>query len=115
MIDGGSNQIGYKHSEESIQKMKDNRNGLTSGNKNSMFGISMLQRMINKHGEEIGKIKYEEWKEKEKLVTTGINNPRYRHDITQDKVNEFKQKGYSNKEIARILGCSSPIINKRLK
>lgn len=36
------------------------------GKKNPMFGISMLQRMINKYGQELGNIKYLSWRENTK-------------------------------------------------
>jgi len=35
----------------------------TKGSNNPMSGVSMIQRLINKWGEEVGKIKYEQWKQ----------------------------------------------------
>jgi len=41
---------------------KRNISKATKGIKNPMSGISMIQRLVNKWGEEIGKEKYDQWK-----------------------------------------------------
>lgn len=45
------------------ESWKRNIREATKGKKNPMSGISMIQRLINKWGEEIGKQKYEQWKQ----------------------------------------------------
>jgi len=70
----------------------------------------MIQRLINKYGEELGKIKYQEWKEKAKINNAQKNNPRYRNDITQSIVLKLKNDGLTNMQIAKLLKCGRGLI-----
>ncbi len=50
-----------KHHEETKIKLSINHAD-TKLDKNAMFGVSPLQRMINKYGEHEGTLRYEQWK-----------------------------------------------------
>ena len=54
---GNNNSNGYNMTTGGL-------NYIRRSEDNPMLGISRLQRMVNKYGEELGKIKYDEWKEK---------------------------------------------------
>jgi len=50
--------------------------------KNPMYKVSMIERIINKHGETKGRIKFLQWKEKQSQNTKGENNPMYKKHFT---------------------------------
>lgn len=60
----GNAHKGQHHTEQSIIKIKQNRKDKCKGKNNPMYGVSMIQRLVNKYGEELGRQKYNEWKEK---------------------------------------------------
>lgn len=81
MANGSVSSIGYKHSLDSIKKMSEvkKKRGNAKGKKNSMFGKTMIQRLIDKHGKIEGTKRYWLWREKQSKNNKGINNPNYKH------------------------------------
>jgi len=131
----GSNNgmYGRKHSEKAKNKMSKNSIGIAAGNKNPMYDISMLERLINKHGEKEGKRKYKEWKIKQSKINRGKGNPMYgkKHsDKARRGMSDTKVlKNYVNKDqleflyknnvplrtICEIIGKGYKVIIHRLK
>lgn len=91
---GGSKRMfGKKHSEETKLKMSK----AMMGNKNTPLFRS------------------EEYCENAKIRQSNFKNSNARKDITIDMIIELKNKNYSNRKIAKILGCSNSVVGKRLE
>jgi DNA-binding CsgD family transcriptional regulator len=48
-------------------------------------------------------------------ASSGESNLQYRHDISTDEIIRLKSAGFRREEIAEFLGCSVPLIYRRLK
>jgi len=59
----GDGHKGMQHSEKSKKQISQHRKGKAVGKDNAMHGITMIERLINKYGEELGKIRYQQWKD----------------------------------------------------
>lgn len=81
MASGSTSSAGYTHSYDSIQKMSNvlKQRGNLKGSKNAMFGKTMIQRLVDKHGEVEGTKRYWQWREKQSANNKGTNNPNYKH------------------------------------
>jgi hypothetical protein len=66
-------KLGKTHSHDSLEKMK----GLSSGDKNGMFGKSFYEIWVNKYGIDIANEKLISFKSKQSKNNSGENNPMF--------------------------------------
>lgn len=84
------------------------------GDKNAMFGISMEQRLINKHGEALGRVKYQEWVEGQRIQSTNNNPMKGKHftKIWIDKYGEEKAREMIKEKYSQIQKTLKETIDK---
>lgn len=83
--------FGKNHSEESKEKIKNNKDystyktkefkekisNLVKGNKNPMYGRTFYDIWVKKYGKEIADNKLKEFKKKQSILNSGVNNSMY--------------------------------------
>lgn len=124
MANGSVSSVGYRHSKDSKDKMSQVKiqKGNAKGCKNAMHGITMIQRLINKHGEEEGTKRYWEWRKKQSKNSSGKNNPMFGKSMIERLINKYgetvgneKYLQWKNKQQQNKIGDKNPSHQAKIK